>query len=96
MKHYKDLNTNEVYAFEADGSQDKWINFNLVPITDQEADMLRSQHAAEHFNNLTYAEKRAAEYPSLSDQLDALWKGGAALEEMRQRILDVKSKYPKV
>ena len=40
MKHYKDLNTNEVYAFEADGSQDKWINFNLVPITDQEAAVL--------------------------------------------------------
>lgn len=34
-------------------------------------------------------------YPPLGDQLDALWKGGTAADEMRQRIQDVKATYPK-
>lgn len=42
-----------------------------------------------------YAQRRRAEYPELTEQLDALWKGGGSLEEMRQRILGVKAKYPK-
>lgn len=42
-----------------------------------------------------YAERRKAEYPPIEEQLDALWKGGDALEEMRQRVLGVKKRYPK-
>lgn len=42
-----------------------------------------------------YAELRRNEYPDLRDQLDALWKGGQALEAMRERVLEVKRKYPK-
>ena len=42
-----------------------------------------------------YAESRAIEYPPVKEQLDALWKGGDAQEEMRQKILDIKNKYPK-
>jgi hypothetical protein len=42
-----------------------------------------------------YAELRRNDYPDIGDQLDALWKGGADLEAMRQKILGVKSKYPK-
>ncbi len=41
-----------------------------------------------------YKEKRSAEYPSVGDQLDAIWKGGADMELMRQTILAVKAKYP--
>jgi hypothetical protein len=43
----------------------------------------------------TYAEKRAAEYPSIGDQMDALWKGGDAAAEMLAQIQAVKAKYPK-
>ena len=43
----------------------------------------------------TYDVKRAYEYPPITEQLDALWKGGDALEEMRIKILAVKEKYPK-
>jgi hypothetical protein len=46
MKHYKDPNTNEIYAYEADGSQDAWIKPGLVAITDQEADEIRAQALA--------------------------------------------------
>ena len=38
---------------------------------------------------------RANEYPQIGDQLDALWKGGESLEQMRQQVLAVKEKYPK-
>ena len=40
MKYYKDEN-NQVYAFEADGSQDNFIPSGLVPISEAEADALR-------------------------------------------------------
>lgn len=51
-----------------------------------------------------YAQRRAAEYPPIGDQLDALWK---ALEsdkaklpkearDVMDRVLHVKQKFPKV
>lgn len=40
MKYFKD-STGNVYAFEADGSQDHAIPAELTPITDAEADQLR-------------------------------------------------------
>lgn len=43
-----------------------------------------------------YKAKRAAEYPPIGDQLDALWKGGDAAAEMLARVQAVKAKYPKV
>ena len=42
-----------------------------------------------------YKAKRAAEYPSIGDQLDALWKGGEAAAEMLAKVQAVKQKYPK-
>ena len=42
-----------------------------------------------------YYAKRRAEYPSLGDQLDALWKGGEAQANMFDAIAAVKAKYPK-
>ncbi len=50
-----------------------------------------------------YREKRAAEYPRIEDQLDALWKTLAKqpsllvpeTEAMLNRVMSVKEKYPK-
>ena len=42
-----------------------------------------------------YKALRAAEYPSIGDQLDALWKGGAEAEAMLAKVQAVKQKYPK-
>ncbi len=42
-----------------------------------------------------YISKRAQEYPSIGDQLDALWKGGAEAEAMLAKVQAVKNKYPK-
>lgn len=44
---------------------------------------------------LLYQGKRAAEYPPIGDQLDALWKGGDAAAEMLAKVQAVKAKYPK-
>lgn len=42
-----------------------------------------------------YIAKRQAEYPSIGDQLDALWKGGDAQAEMLAKVLAVKQRHPK-
>lgn len=42
-----------------------------------------------------YIKARRAEYPPIADQIDTLWKGGAEMEQMRQRIMAVKAKHPK-
>jgi hypothetical protein len=42
-----------------------------------------------------YITKRVAEYPTIGDQLDALWKGGDAAAEMLAKVQAVKNKYPK-
>jgi hypothetical protein len=42
-----------------------------------------------------YRLKRRAEYPLVEDQLDAIWKGGEAQEEMKMKIEAIKAKYPK-
>jgi len=44
----------------------------------------------------SYIGKRVAEYPTIGDQLDALWKGGDAQTEMLAKVMAVKAKYPKV
>lgn len=42
-----------------------------------------------------YARSRAAEYPSIGDQLDALFHAGVFPEDMAAKIQAVKDKYPK-
>ena len=42
-----------------------------------------------------YKYARVKEYPSIGDQLDALWKGGDAAAEMLAKVQAVKVKYPK-
>lgn len=62
-----------------------------VQITDAEADALRPVAA-----ELTYAQKRAAEYPPMTDYLDGIVKGDTA--QIAKYIADcqaVKAKYPK-
>lgn len=36
MKYYRDPNTSEIFAYEADGSQDEYIKQGLVRMTDAE------------------------------------------------------------
>ena len=57
-----------------------------------------AQEEAVHRENLAktkYQRDRAAEYPDIGDQLDALWKGGDAAQTMLAQVQAVKNKYPK-
>lgn len=42
-----------------------------------------------------YIDNRASEYPSIGDQLDALFHAGAFPDDMAATIQAVKDKYPK-
>jgi len=62
-----------------------------VQITDEEAEALRPVYTP------TYAEKRAAEYPSMTDYLDGVVKGDQTqIDKYIADCLAVKAKYPKV
>ena len=72
-----------------------------VPFTAEEEaafDAMEAEHAAEQAElaRTKYQRDRAAEYPSIGDQLDALWKGGDAATAMLTQVQAVKAKYPKV
>ena len=96
MKHYKDPNTNELYAYEADGSQDHIIPKDFIAVTDVEADQLRNANAQATFAALDYADKRRAEYPPVTDYLDAVVKGDqASIAAYIAACQAVKAKYPK-
>jgi len=45
---------------------------------------------------LDYRSQRAAEYPSIGDQLDALFHAGMLPRELTIQIQAIKAKYPKV
>jgi hypothetical protein len=93
MKHYKDPATNEIYAYEADGSQDDIIPAHFLPLTDDEVSELRFQLNQAIEAAKTYRERRAAEYPSFADQFDLLYHGG--YDAWKAAIDVVKTKYPK-
>lgn len=59
MKYYKDKH-NQVYAFEADGSQDAFIGENLIAITESEAlTITNPPPTSEQLQAQTNAEARA-------------------------------------
>ncbi len=95
MKHYINTTTNEVFAYEADGSQDELIKDGLVPITDADLTTLREQQEQDRLDALTYAEKRATEYAALNQfemQFDDQVNGTTTWVDA---INDIKTKYPK-
>ena len=98
MKYYLDTN-NTVWAYESDGSQDHLIGDKQL-ISEATAIQIGQQKQAEMeqalMATMTYQEKRRREYPSIGDQLDALYHAGLMPSEMAAEIAAVKAKYPKV
>ena len=90
----------EIYA-DIDAKESQWEALTpktreiVDPFTGetQTSDIDKSEIVRPNFPD--YYAKRRTEYPPLSDQLDAMWKGGDALSNMLQKINAVKSKYPK-
>ena len=67
-------------AFRADGSQ--------ITLVQSDIDAARVE-----LNKLKYQEQRAAEYPSVVDQLDLIYHSG--IDAWKVKIKETKAKYPK-
>ena len=67
-------------AFRADGSQ--------ITLVQSDIDAARFE-----LNKLKYQEQRAAEYPSVVDQLDLIYHSG--IDAWKVKIKETKDKYPK-
>jgi len=69
-----------------------------LPIKQPSDALITSNLEKFHAYNLAqeYSHKRAMEYPSIGDQLDALWKGGQAKADMELLIQAVKTNNPKI
>ena len=95
MKHYKD-NQGNIYAYAADGSQDRLIKPELTPIQLSEVEPLVLANQKTEFDAQDYYRKRINSYPELGEFVDAWVKNDqVALEEYRQKCLAIKAKYPK-
>ena len=68
-----------------------------VPFTDEEEAAADAAEAAEAklIAETDYVRKRVAAYPSIGDQLDAIWKGGDDQAAMKVIVDKVKSDNPK-
>ena len=89
MPHYKDQE-NKLHWIDL-SEHEYLLPAGSVQITDEEAEALRPK------TELTYAEKRAAEYPPMTDYLDGVVKGDQAqIDKYIADCLAVKAKYPKV
>lgn len=90
MPHYKDTE-NKLHWLDS-AEHESFLPAGCVPITDEEADALRPKPPEP-----TYAQKRAAEYPPMTDYLDGVVKGDQAqIDKYIADCLAVKAKYPKV
>lgn len=91
MPHYKDTQ-NKLYWLDDGDDSAVWLP-QCTLITDEEANAIRAAEQAALEANLTYAQKRASEYPSIPDQFDLLYHGG--MDAWKAAIQTVKDKYPK-
>jgi hypothetical protein len=74
-----------------DSAFESMLPAGSVQITEAQAEALRPVAPA-----LTYAQKRAAEYPPMTDYLDGIAKGDQAqIDIYIAACLAVKAKYPK-
>jgi len=67
---------------------------STTKISDSELQAKITEMDAE-YDAQEYARKRAAEYPAIGDQLDALFHAGVFPAEMAAELQAVKDKYPK-
>ena len=69
-----------------------WINPSTPSVTDAQINAEVARLQAE-YDSKEYQRQRAAEYPSIQEQLDTLYHGG--LTEWKASIKAIKDKYPK-
>ena len=77
-----------------DNEVGKWEIDGVSKPTDSELDALESQADSEDATN-EILKNRKNDYPSIEDQLDALYHAGVFPANMAARIKETKDKYPK-
>jgi len=80
--------------FENDYTSLKWYDKVQKAPTKKEVEDKHAELVAIEESSV-YRYMRQAEYPSIGDQLDALFRAGAFPKEMADKIQAVKDKYPK-
>jgi len=76
------------------GTEIEWLDSEQTQPTDAEIQAEITRLEAE-YEAQAYARSRAAEYPAIGDQLDALFHAGVFPAEMAAQIQAIKNKYPK-
>ena len=72
----------------------EWLDTQQTQPTEAEIQAEITRLQAE-YDAKVYARSRAAEYPAIGDQLDALFHAGVFPAEMAAQIQAIKDKYPK-
>jgi hypothetical protein len=95
MPYFKD-SENKLYWLDEGDDPTVWLP-QCTPITEEEVASIRAAQQAAAEAELTYAQKRAAEYPPMTDYLDGIVKSDQAqIDKYIADCLAVKAKYPKV
>jgi len=90
MPYFKNSN-DELFWLDQGDDPAIWLP-DCAPVSDAEAESIRATQVIE----LTYAQKRAAEYPPITDYIDGVIKGDQAqIDAYIAACLAVKAKYPK-
>ena len=86
------INPNAKFSINADDiNQITWLN-ETTPIAKADIEAKMAELQTEYDNN-KYQRDRAAEYPSIKDQLDKIYHEG--IDEWKKLIKVTKDKYPK-
>jgi len=89
----KAINSNDKYSItgsDIDTCEIEWIDTTAISKSDIKAKMAELKTA---YDNNKYQRDRAAEYPSIVDQLDKIYHDG--IDEWKKVIKVTKDKYPK-
>lgn len=94
MTYYKSPN-NKLHWLD-DDSFVHLLPSGSVPITESDVDTIREEERIAAQAALTYAQKRAVEYPPMTDYLDGIAKGNQTqIDKYIADCLAVKAKYPR-
>lgn len=66
-----------------------------TPLPSEEDVLAECAKVRKYYQDTEYQRQRAPEYPSIGDQLDALFKAGVFPADMAAQIQSIKDKYPK-
>jgi hypothetical protein len=72
----------------------EWLDTTQTKPTEEEVEAEIARLQIEH-KQKEYQRQRAPEYPSIGDQLDALFHAGVFPSEMAAQIQAIKDRYPK-